>query len=148
MPDRFAVAFLNNPQPMRLHAIESLRAFGRVDVFGGAVAQRVDNKATLSGKYRFCLCFENDLYPGYVTEKAIEAWSMRAIPLWWGEDPGGYLNADAILNARRFSSLDDMAAAAAQLGQSPGAWRDIAERPLVSRYPDLSPAIALIRQVV
>ena len=37
--------------------------------------------------YRYFLCFENDLYPGYVTEKPIEAWASGSVPLWRGIDP-------------------------------------------------------------
>lgn len=148
MPDGFAMAIVNNPHPMRLHAINSLRRFGEVDVFGGAVGRPIANKSELAGRYRYSVCFENDLYPGYVTEKAIEAWSLGTIPLWWGLDPGGYLNKEALFNAAEFAELADMAYAAAGLCQDKEGWCHKASLPLLSVTPNLDQAIALIRALV
>jgi hypothetical protein len=146
-PTGFAVAFINHPHPMRFHAVRALSQFGRVDVFGRAVGQPIPNKATLAGQYKFMLCFENDLYPGYVTEKAIEAWGMGAIPLWWGSDPGGYLNPEAVINAAAQPSLACFAEEVAELANDEELWHRRFRHPLVLRRPDLQPALKLIRQV-
>ena len=53
------------------------------------------------------LCFENDLYPGYVTEKVLEAWLGWTIPLYWGDDVSGILNPKAIINLANFSTMKD-----------------------------------------
>lgn len=146
IPTEFAVAFINNPDPVRFHAVHALSQFGNVDVFGRAVRRPLPNKATLAGRYKFVLCFENDLYPGYVTEKAIEAWGMGAIPLWWGSDPAGYLNPQAVLNAADFASLSDFAEAAALLAGDEDRWLAAFGSELLLRKPDLQPAMDVIRR--
>lgn len=148
VPSGFVVAFINNPHPMRFHAVQALSRFGKVDVFGRAVGRTVPNKATLAGKYKFMLCFENDLYPGYVTEKAVEAWATGAIPLWWGSDPAGYLNPDALLNAATYPTMALFAESVSRLATDDELWLRTFSRALLLRRPDLQPALDLIRQVV
>jgi alpha(1,3/1,4) fucosyltransferase len=33
---------------------------------------------------KFTICYENGSHPGYVTEKALEAWYAGSVPLYWG----------------------------------------------------------------
>lgn len=148
VPRDFVVAFINHPHPMRFHAIQALSRFGKVDVFGRAVGRPVINKVSLAGRYKFMLCFENDLYPGYVTEKAIEAWGMGTIPLWWGSDPAGYLNPQAMINAASYSNLDLFAEAVAGMSRQEELWLQSYSSALLLRPPDLDPALNLIRKVI
>lgn len=144
----FACAFINNPTPMRLHAVSALRKVGPVDVFGRAVGRPVGSKLDMARQYRFVICFENDLYPGYVTEKAPEAWGTGAIPLWWGQDPAGYLNGQALVNAAETPSFADMAEVVAGIDSSDETWLAMAGRPLLARPPDLSAALSVVRQAL
>jgi hypothetical protein len=147
IPDGFVVAFINNPHPMRFHAIKALSRFGPVDVFGRAVGRALPNKASLTDRYRFMLCFENDLYPGYVTEKAIEAWALGAVPLWWGSDPSGYLNPAALVNAASFPTLAQFAEAVSDMARDESSWMETFEKAILLKAPNLSPAMDLIRRV-
>jgi alpha(1,3/1,4) fucosyltransferase len=84
-PDRFACAVFSNPHYMRLIAIDKLAAFGEVDVFGRYSGRPVKDKMSTLMPYRFNLCFENAIMPGYVTEKVLHAKLAGCIPLWWGD---------------------------------------------------------------
>ena len=108
--DLFACAIISNPEPMRMRAIEALGRIGRVDVFGRVAGRPVEDKFEVFSKYQFALCFENDLYPGYVTEKVFDAWGAGAIPLWWGVDRGDYLNDSAFINLAVHDDLDSFVA--------------------------------------
>ena len=141
----FACAFIGNPTPVRLHAIEALSKVGPVDVYGNSVGRPVPSKAAVAKDYRYVLCFENDLYPGYTTEKPFEAWATGAIPLWWGSDPAGYVNPGAVLNAADSDSLDAFASAVHELDIDEDARAAVAASPILQRAPDLGPALALIR---
>lgn len=88
----FACAFIGNPEPTRLRAIQELSKIGQVDVYGTAVNRPVREKFSVAKRYRYMLCFENDLYPGYITEKPLDAWIGGCIPLWRGIDSAGLLN--------------------------------------------------------
>lgn len=144
----FACAFIGNPTAMRLHAIDALSHVGKVEVFGNSVGRSVASKVDVAKDFRFVLCFENDLYPGYVTEKVFEAWATGAIPLWWGSDPAGYVNKDAIINAAEFSSLSRFAEAVAEVDSDNGLWATKASRPVLLREPDFVPSLDLISRVL
>ena len=103
----FLSAFVNNPHPMRLRAIKDLSEVGEIDLFGRSVRNYIEDKIGTAGKYWFNLCFENDLYPGYVTEKILEAWISKSVPLYWGSDKAGILNPDAYVNLKDFDCLGD-----------------------------------------
>ena len=68
----FACAFIGNPTPVRFHGIDALRKVGRVDVYGNSVGKPVKSKIEVAKHYRFVMCFENDLFPGYTTEKPLK----------------------------------------------------------------------------
>jgi alpha(1,3/1,4) fucosyltransferase len=84
-PERFACAVFSNPHYMRLVAVDKLAAFGEVDVFGRYSDRPVRDKMSTLKLYRFNLCFENAIMPGYVTEKVLHAKLAGCIPLWWGD---------------------------------------------------------------
>ena len=96
--DGFACAVISNPEPTRMRALEELKKIGQVGLYGSVFNNPIENKFEILNKYTFNLCFENDLYPGYVTEKVFEAWSAGSIPIWWGIDAGGFINENAVIN--------------------------------------------------
>jgi len=104
---KFCCAFIRNPDPVRMRAIQALEDIGPVDIFGLASSRPVGNKLELASQYRFMLCFENDLYPGYVTEKIFDAWASGVVPLWWGLDREQSLNSDSLINLADFESLEE-----------------------------------------
>ncbi len=142
---KFACAFINNPEPMRLHAIAELSDVGQVDVYGGSVGRPVPDKAAVARDYRFIVCFENDIYPGYVTEKPLEAWATGAVPLWRGADPAGYLNDAAMINSANFTSLRDFREEVAGVDTDPARWASTAAQQILVKEPDLGPAKRVIR---
>lgn len=111
----FVCAFIGQPEQTKMRALAALKKFGNVDVYGSAVGRPVPDKYSIAQRYKFMLCFENDLYPGYVTEKPLEAWVSGCIPLWRGIDSIGLLNQNSLINAASFESLDAFASAVGEL---------------------------------
>ena len=91
-------AVIGNPEPMRLNFIQHLQKTIPVDIFGNLTGNYVSDKDSLIKDYAFNICFENDLYPNYITEKIFESWQAGCIPIWWGIDQANYLNRSAYLN--------------------------------------------------
>jgi hypothetical protein len=69
-----AVVFVgNNAEPFREHLIQQLKSHGiRVDRFGSHT-RPIENKLELLKKYKATIAFENSFYPGYITEKIVDA---------------------------------------------------------------------------
>lgn len=105
---KFAVAFIGNHQDLRFEAVKSLSKLGAVDVFGKAVGRPIRDKKSIAKEYKYSICFENDLYPGYVTEKLIEAYLCETIPLYWGDLGTEHrINKNSFINLADYESLTD-----------------------------------------
>ena len=150
--DKFCVAFIGKAYPFRMQAIAALSQIGKVDVYGGIArnenSQAASFKYETSQQYKFVFSFENDLFPGYVTEKAPEAWATGAIPLYWGIDSQGCFNEKSLINLANFNSLEDFISKVAEVNASPALWRAIAQEPLLTRRPDLSEVIAVLQRAL
>lgn len=145
---RFVASFIGRSYPMRLHAIESLAKIGKIDVFGEAARNQVKKPSVVARNYRFIMCFENDLYPGYVTEKPLEAYLTGAIPLYYGQDQLNYLNQTALINLANFKDLTDWADQVKKIDSNARIFKDIYEQPILRKTPKLTDAVNLIRKVL
>ena len=93
-------AVVSNPEPIRMAFIKEARKHFDVDVYG-AFGLPVHDKDSVLRKYKFNICFENDEFPGYVTEKPFDAWMNGCIPIWRGIDGGIHLNDEATINVTK-----------------------------------------------
>jgi hypothetical protein len=84
-PHKFACSIFSNKQELRFQAVKCLSKYGNVEIFGRGFNKPVNNKIDLMKDYKFNLCFENSIIPGYITEKALHAKIAGTIPLWWGD---------------------------------------------------------------
>lgn len=145
---KFCCAFIRNPDPVRMRAIEALRAVGSVDIYGMAVGQPVKDKMIVASQYKFVLCFENDLYPGYVTEKAFDAWATGAIPIWWGLDSHQTLNSQSLVNFQVMGGMHELVSAIESLGQDRERLGQLANQPLLAAPPSKQKIVNAIREFI
>lgn len=143
---KFVCAFIGNPTPMRLHTIRALESLGQVDIFGRAAGRPVADKSEVAKEYRYMLAFENDIYPGYVTEKVFEAWSCGTVPLWWGLDPSKYVNPNALINLADLESVDHLVDEVSKLEKNREAFEQVNASPILLRGPDLQTLVNAMAQ--
>lgn len=93
--NKFCSALVSNPRcEFRNDFFHKLSKYKQVDSAGawnnniGRQLPRgsdgVKIKFDFINNYKFNLCFENSMYPGYATEKLYEALCCNTIPLYWG----------------------------------------------------------------
>ncbi len=142
-PKKFACLLASNPHPIREQIVNALGKLAEVDLYGRAFGRPVQSKSELIGQYRFCVAPENDLYPGYVTEKPFEAWLAQAVPIWWGTDSARFLNKQALLNSsdRNLDALVDKVAA---IEADPNEWLSIVNAPILARQYDYDALIEFV----
>jgi hypothetical protein len=139
----FAVSFIGNPHPIRMQAIRAFQEIKDVELYGSAVNRPVVTKIEVAKNSIFSFCFENDLYPGYVTEKIIEAFACGNIPLYWGLFGGdSVFNKLSYLNLADFETLHHYRDYVLTLKKSE--LLAIANEPLLFRKPDLSQIFKVI----
>jgi len=75
-----------------------------------------DQKHELLSRYKFTIAYENTAYPGYVTEKVIDAMVAASVPVYMGApDILEQLPAEAFIDARAFSSPEEISARMEQI---------------------------------
>ncbi len=143
---KLACAFIGNNHNTRLRFIEELRKFGEVDVFGTAVGRPIKDKSSVTSQYKFVICFENDLFPGYITEKLVHGYACGAIPLYWGDTrEDKVFNKTAYLNLANFDSLAEFAYVAGNLSDDD--YERIFSEPLVQNTAPIESLVQDIRRV-
>jgi hypothetical protein len=150
--EKFCVAFIGKAYPFRMHSIAALSKIGKIDVFG-AIARntrktRAAEKFEISQEYKFVYAFENDFFPGYVTEKLPEAWATGAVPLYWGSDITNSMNPAAFMNAADYPTIEDFASAVGEVANSPEKWRQIAQSPLIVNKPSIDDVITRLSKIL
>jgi hypothetical protein len=103
--DKFCSIVFNSHSPYRYEIIEELSKYKKVDCFGkpfGNWFYGEDVKLDNISNYKFNICFENSIYPGYYTEKPIHAKSAGCIPIYWSDE-----NISKDFNKNAFINLSD-----------------------------------------
>lgn len=101
-----------NGQPMRRKMFEKLGEYKRVDSGGrflNNIGGPVEDKYEFNLPYKFSLCFENCVADGYTTEKLIDAFAAKTIPVYYG-DPRvcEEFNPDSFINCADCESVEEM----------------------------------------
>jgi hypothetical protein len=100
-----------------LSKYKKIDSFGKVlnntaGVEGSADRMNVNWKKYRRGflaPYKFSIAFENESYPGYVTEKILYAMLTNAIPIYWGNSEiGKDFNARSFINCHEYKNFDEV----------------------------------------
>jgi alpha(1,3/1,4) fucosyltransferase len=88
---------------------------------GGPVARY--GKEEFLSRHRFNLCFENSSSRGYCTEKIVQAFGAKTVPVYWG-DPRAceVFNPDAFVNLHDFKTFDAAIERIREIDGSPELW--------------------------
>ncbi len=69
----------------------------------------VEDKLDTLQHFKFALCFENCVFPGYVTEKIFDCFLSGCIPVYWGApDIADFVPAATFIDARKFKGWAEM----------------------------------------
>jgi hypothetical protein len=75
--------------------------------FQGSIG--VDKKIMVMNQYKFAICFENCVFPGYVTEKIFDCFLASCIPVYFGApDIGDFVPTDTFIDYRKFRNFDEL----------------------------------------
>jgi len=70
----------------------------------------VKRKSDIFPKYRFALCYENAILPGYITEKIFDCMRSDCVPIYLGApNINEYLPQDTYIDRRKFSDDEQLA---------------------------------------
>ena len=79
----------------------------RIDTFGTITGNRLANKDTGLKDFRFSFAVENCIQDGYFTEKILDCFATKTIPVYWGtRSVGEFFNSDGIIFIDDFNSIE------------------------------------------
>lgn len=134
---KFMCTFISNPEPNRIHALNEFRKYFDVDVYGPLAGKKVDSKIEIAKDYKYMMCFENDLYPGYVTEKPLEAYVCGTVPVYFGDlGKSGNVNSKSLINLIDFDSIKNLAQYLKNISNYE--YSEIYKEPFLKKLPDFS----------
>jgi len=89
--DEFCSIVFGKMVESRLNAIQKISEYKRVDIFGKAnpeynLPDGEKHKLDLISNYKFSLCYENSVTPGYHTEKLLHGKIAGNIPIYYGDE--------------------------------------------------------------
>lgn len=68
-----------------------------------------EDKIRTLADYRFCLCFENAIAPGYITEKIFDCFKARCVPIYWGApNVEHYIDKQCFIDFREFTDYESL----------------------------------------
>lgn len=96
----------------RISFFEKLSLYKRVESGGrylNNVGGPIKDKIQFISQYKFNIAFENERFPGYLTEKIVDAFLANTIPIYWG-DPliSKVFNENKFINVSHYSSYEEV----------------------------------------
>jgi hypothetical protein len=90
----------------------------------------VKDKHAFQLSHKFDLAFENSSYPGYATEKIVQAFAAGTVPIYWG-DPliEREYNGKAFINCHNFPDFDAVIEEIKRVDQDDARYRSMLEEP-------------------
>lgn len=136
---------------MRTKAVEKLSQYKPVDVYGKyGLPLRYGEKSKLNviSEYKFSLCFENSIYPGYFTEKLLHAKVAGTIPLYYGDSAFvSDFNPKCCLNVHEIG-LDSLYEKVIEIDNDKNLYKEILEQPLFNKKISLDLFISQIQKLI
>lgn len=81
----------------------------RIDTFGTITGNRLADKSIGLSDFKFSLAIENCKQDGYFTEKILDCFATKTIPVYWGtRTVGEFFNPDGIIFIDDFKSIESV----------------------------------------
>lgn len=101
-----------NADPFRTEFFERLCEYKKVDSGGrllNNIGEMVGNKLEFEKTHKFSIAFENSSHNGYGTEKILQSFAAKTVPIYWGNPKIDQdFNEKSFINCHRFASLEEM----------------------------------------
>ena len=141
--DKFCSIVFNSTSPYRYEIIEELSKYKKVDCFGkpfGNWFYGEDKKLETISNYKFNICFENSIHPGYYTEKLIHAKIAGCVPIYWCDKLiSNDFNEKSFVNLSDFNGVKDLSEYIIELDRNEEKYNQIRNEKLFSddNYPKI-----------
>jgi hypothetical protein len=149
--DKFCALIAGNPEGLRINLFHSISKYKQVDGYGNMFGRALrQSKFDLLKEYKFCLCPENSIYDGYVTEKLIDAYAGGTVPIYSGAI-GDEFNRFAFFNYQdrsEIENMDDLVQTIKKWDTNDVLYCSTYGEALLNEEPKLDDAIQFVRSII
>jgi alpha(1,3/1,4) fucosyltransferase len=147
---KFCAMIAGNPEALRINMFNSISQYKAVEGYGNMFGNSLrKSKFTVLPEYKFCLCPENSVYDGYVTEKLVDAYAGGTVPIYSGEMQLDMdFNELAFFNYYDICNMDELVDTIKAWDTDDVLYRGMYEEALLHKEPSLNEAIAFVHNVV
>jgi hypothetical protein len=138
--NRFCSAVYSNPVSIRTEFVNRLNQYKKVDCFGkvSGFYNLLDGekyKLDIISNYKFNICFENSAYPGYYTEKLLQAKIAGCVPIYYSdENVQNDFNKNCFLS---YNNIDELIEKIVDLDRNNLIYNEIKNQPLFLKEVNL-----------
>jgi hypothetical protein len=139
----FCSSVYSNPVNERSIVISLLNTYKKVDCYGkiGGFTSLLDgekNKMEMISRYKFNVCFENSIHPGYYTEKLLHAKIAGTIPIYFSEPRMSEdFNKNCCLNFYDYNNTEYFLEKIIEIDSVEKKYKEIYQEPLFNKKIDL-----------
>ena len=109
--------------------------------------ENTENKSLFIRNSKFNIACENESYPGYTTEKILEAFLAGCIPVYWGNPEIALeFNEKAFINCHNYKSINEVVDRIIEIDQNKALYLDYLSQPIF--YNDSIPEDASHSRIV
>lgn len=94
-------------KPQKFNIKQRLFGYKKYKTYKGQFPQK--DKYRILSKFKFCLCFENSATIGYISEKIIDCFKARCIPIYLGApNITDHINNHCFIDFRKFKNYEEL----------------------------------------
>ena len=150
---KFCATVFSKPIQSRFDAIEKIKNYKPVDCYGKIHINKIldgeDKKLELLSNYKFSICFENSIYPGYFTEKLLHAKIAGNVPLYYSDRSFSEdFNEKCCLNLINYENLDHFLDHIKEIDNNEQKYQEILNEPLFNKNINLNDIKNNIKNII
>lgn len=139
---KFCSSVFSKHNEFRKKAVNTISEYIDVDCYGkihkNSLPEGEKNKMDVISSYRFSICFENSIYPGYFTEKILHAKIAGCIPIYYSDKTFEVdFNKNCCINLIDFENFDHLLEEIKRVDSDPQIYNKKINEPLFSIPPTL-----------
>jgi len=151
--NKFCCTVFSRKENIRMNFLSKLSTYKSVDAFGKIHLKQIPDgekiKMDLISEYKFAMCFENSIYPGYFTEKLLHAKVSGCIPIYYSDKSFSVdFNINSCINLINYNNMDDMIEDIKKIDNDNILYKKINDEPIFQTNIDLSKILNKIETII
>jgi hypothetical protein len=150
---KFCSAVFSQSRDIRFDFVNRLKSYKDVDCYGKIHKNSLPDgeryKMDIISDYKFNMCFENTIFPGYFTEKLLHAKIAGCVPLYYSDKSYSTdFNSKCCINLIEFENQDTFIEYIKEIDSDYSLYQKLAKEPLFESIPDLSDLVKSLSKII